>query len=332
MAIETNIEWCDSTVNPTTGCEGCELWNGRDIKTCYAGNIHETRLAVSYAKLYDKDFQEVRLAPGRMVQAAAWPSLSGKNRHDKPWLNGRHRHIFVGDMGDFCSRSVPTDYIKEEILGQIASPCGRRHFWLLLTKQIHRLVEISEEVGGLPDNCMAMTSVTDQARADQRIPWLLKVRSKWRGISAEPLLGPVDLSKWLDGCSYYCDHQSTEGGLYGHRPERAKFDWVVVGGESGPNARPMHPDWARSIRDQCQAAGVPFFFKQWGEWEPLTEYKQVLAKEMRALYPDGRTISYEGTESDLLCGACVWTRRVGKKAAGRLLDGREWNEYPRVRG
>jgi protein gp37 len=332
VAIETNIEWSDSTVNPTTGCEGCELWNGKDERSCYAGNLHEVRLAKSFPALYDEDFQVVRHAPGRMKKAAAWPDLRGKERPEKPWLDGKPRHIFVGDMGDFCSRSVSDDYIRSEILDVIDSPDGGRHFWLLLTKQIKRLAEISEKVGGLPDNCMAMTSVTGQSFADLRIPWLLKTRCKWRGVSGEPLLGPIDLAKWTDACGYYCDHQpDPEDGIYygyGHRPDRSKINWIIVGGASGPHARPMHPDWARSLRDQCQAAGVPFFFKQWGDWlSPQPEHVErhgarfFLRVQRSAIEPRGLV----GKDIPDSANNIAIMYRVGKKKAGAMLDGREWH-------
>lgn len=110
------------------------------------------------------------------------------------------------------------------------------------------------------------------------------------GLSCEPLLGPVDLKRWL-------------------------IDWVIAGGESGHGARPMHPDWVRSLCDQCQAAGVPFFFKQWGEFRPACQIPMPPIPAVRSeLMEDG--------------GASVHCYRVGKKDAGRLLDGREWNEFP----
>lgn len=348
MAIETNIEWCDSTINPTSGCEGCELWNGRDIRHCYAGPLHENWLAKSYPDLYAEDFQEVRLIPGRMMQAARWPDLRGKRRPQKPWLDGLPRHIFVGDMGDFCSRSVPEEYIVDEIIGAIRSVQGQRSFWLLLTKQIRRLAEISEHIGGLPDNSMAMTSVTDQARTEQRILWLLKVRCKWRGISVEPLLGSVDLTHIdytnqlkailkvaceRDGLpnesATYKPGSATIDALNGEwfdgwdRGHGRTLDWVICGGESGPEARPMHPDWARSIRDQCQAAGVPFFFKQWGAFAPI-----------RSPQDNGLNVyvNKDGTIDDVSCMDSALDPALmhlfTKKAAGHLLDGKEWHEYP----
>jgi len=250
MGIETKIEWCDSTINPTTGCEGCELWNGRDVRHCYAGKLHEARLAKSLPNLYAADFQDVRLVPGRMMQAARWADLRGKERPGKPWLSGQPRCIFVGDMGDFCSKAVPEQYIIEEIFGAIASPEGQRHFWLLLTKQIARLAELSRKLDGLPDNCMAMTTITDQHTANVRLPLLMSVECHWRGVSAEPLLSAVDVGDHL-GCGLI--HQ------------------VIAGGESGAKARLMQADWARSLRDACASSGVKFFMKQMTRREPIPE-------------------------------------------------------------
>lgn len=248
MGDKTNIEWCDSTVNPSSGCDGCELWN-EVMRTCYAGNLHETRLYPSFKdtrpELYAPTFSEVRLIPGRMAQAADWRDLRGKDRPKKPWLNGLPRIIFVGDLGDFMSRAVTDDYFKSEIIGNITSKQGSRHFWMLLTKRPRRLAELSEALGGLPDNVMALTTVTTQKTADLRIPELLKVRCKWRGISAEPLLERIDFSKI-------------------NNPERVDVDLLIAGGESGKGARPCNVEWLRSLRDQAKASGTAFFLKQLG--------------------------------------------------------------------
>lgn len=308
---ETNIEWCDSTINGTSGCGGCELWN-KSMRTCYAGQVHENRLAHSYPANYAASFSEVRVIPGRLVRAADWTDLTGKERPEKPWLNGRPRHIFVGDMGDFLSAAVPEEFIKREVLGAAESKNGKRHVWQWLTKRPERLAELSAKWGGLPDNVIAMTTVTDQRTADLRVPSLLRVKAKTRGLSCEPLLGPVDLRRAAKPA--HIDGNVLIDGL----------DWVIVGGESGHGARPMHPAWARSLRDQCAAAGVPFFFKQWGEWVPWTR---------GAVFP-------AGIESDfvMLNGSkyqpgnfsspCCSVMRVGKKNAGRFLDGFEHNGFP----
>ena len=164
-------------------------------------------------------------------------------------------------------------------------------------------------------------------------------------LGAEPLLGPVDLTGWihpLPGCD--CGHGTVTGRcrpgcLDPDDPASVSLDWVVAGGESGPGARPMHPDWARGLRDQCQAARVPFLFKQWGAWWPTP------VEADPGWGPAGK-FRHRGPGSDSYAGADLLTPdgryrrlagdvaavRVGKKAAGRLLDGRTWDEYPTVRG
>ena len=246
----TNIGWTHSTINGSSGCDGCELWNDL-THTCYAGQVHQNRLALSLPHLYARDFGEVRMIPGRFEQAAKWGPPTPAENADKPWFAGQPRHIFVGDMGDFLSDAVTDDFLERELLAAVTSKAGQRHVWQWLTKRPARLAQLSEKWGGLPDNVVAMTTVTNQRTADVRIPELLKVRCKTRGVSAEPLLGPVDFDfghpKWRTAESYH-----------------SYIHWVIVGGESGAGCRPMQADWARSIRDQCAAAGVAFFFKQWG--------------------------------------------------------------------
>lgn len=162
------------------------------------------------------------------------------------------------------------------------------------------------------------TSVEDQKTADERIPLLLQTPAAVRWISAEPLLGPVDLKLGrLPDCSCLGGHDQGCAA-------QSRLDWVVVGGESGPKARPMHPDWARSLRDQCVAAGVPFFFKQWGRFEyadtgdPRDGWTVIDATgKPCSLFPSGDEVEPR---------VCI--RTAGKKAAGRLLDGKEWNEFP----
>lgn len=198
------------------------------------------------------------------------------------------------------------------------------------------------------------TSISDQASADAMIPHLLNTPAAVRFLSVEPMLGPVDLEIawhgesaleaecWGD-CAWCINghpplHNCQRGQQSGAAIEKGRdgIDWVICGGESGPGARPMHPDWARSLRDQCQAAGVPFFFKQWGEWG-YGEYKP-------SGTPGRYAIASAGPHSDFwpqsvfpvdsfprqinLFGGASVMERVGKRAAGRLLDGREWNEMP----
>jgi protein gp37 len=146
-------------------------------------------------------------------------------------------------------------------------------------------------------------SVENQAAADERIPLLLQIPAAVRFLSCEPLLGPVTFrwARWMQ-------LPSRPDGSSGPLDSLRGIHWVIAGGESGAGARPMHPDWARSLRDECNAAGVPFFFKQWGAW-----------------YPAGRRI-LDNPNMAMMDEEALY--RVGKKAAGRLLDGREWNEFP----
>jgi protein gp37 len=204
-------------------------------------------------------------------------------------------------------------------------------------------------------------SAEDQARADERVPDLLATPAAVRFVSAEPLLGPVKFLGHMlgfaagypakcaicghghgftrcpntGGVSKTCHHRNCACPGFRHSVGQG-IDQIIVGGESGPGARPMHPDWARAIRDQCLAAGVAFFFKQWGAWRPGSDFtnrssippicldragRQVTAPARRGDFPEGAT-SADGWS---------WMRLVGKAAAGRMLDGREWNQFPEVR-
>jgi protein gp37 len=357
---DSKIEWTDGTINPTSGCDGCELYrpaeDGSDAgSTCYAKEVHLNRLAKSYPYLYAPRFDEVRMIEGRMKQAADWPDLTGKERKDKPWLNGLPRHIFVGDMGDVFSAAVTMEFIKREVVGAAESKDGKRHVWQWLSKRPERMAELSDQLGGLPDNVVAMTTVTNQRTADVRIPHLLRVKAKTRGLSIEPMRGAVRFSTYTlrtNHC-FVCaceDKMGQPRGTQSHpinclnrtSYKEAKetpaegIDWVICGGESGPKARPMHPDWARSLRDQCQAAGVAFFFKQWGEWAPT----QALWKNSALLAPNGKTYPNDDEHPDIKRdypfrdhrALLVPMTKMGKAEAGRLLDGREWNELPSAKG
>jgi protein gp37 len=339
MSSHTLIEWCDSTINPTSGCDGCELYRpGMQNPACYARQIHENRLAHSFPDKYAASFNEVRMIPGRMAQAAAWQDLRGKARLDKPWFNGFPRIIFVGDLGDFMSRAVPDDFLLEEVVEVIKNKQGDRHFWMLLTKRPDRLARFTYLHGPLPSNVMALCSVTTQATAEARIPELLKVQCSWRGISAEPLRGPLDLIQTRGGTPWI--GESVAGN---------RLDLVITGGESGRQARAIHPDHFRSLRDQCQMSGTPFFFKQWGEWVG----GKFDWRKGKAVLDDGgifwtNTGHPPITHWEVGIGNDYWkpcSARVGKKRppgedlAGkpivynnRLLDGREWNEFPDIAG
>ena len=243
MSKTTKIQWCDSTVNPTMGCDGCELWN-KDRKTCYAGLMH-THYGASNSG-YAPTFEDVTLFPGRMAEAARWSDLSGCERPDKPWLNGLPRLIFVSDMSDALSKIVTFDYLNKEIIANVTSDHGRRHQWLWLTKRPDRMVKFSEWLTsrGLswPVNLWAGTSVTTQATTS-RIRHLLEVGDDQtiRFLSAEPQIEVIDLEESLP-----------------------KLSWVIQGGESGTQARPFDLDWAVAMLADCKKHRVPYFLKQLG--------------------------------------------------------------------
>lgn len=164
------------------------------------------------------------------------------------------------------------------------------------------------------------TSIEDQATADERIPHLLDTPAAVRWLSVEPMLGPIDLRL---GCYARSVNSHSVRGQFIHG--------VICGAESGPGARPVHPDWVRSLRDQCQAAGVPFFFKQWGEWAPKSHgFKITRGTRWGTITLDGQFFEtatpFNGHDDDG-SGEAVMVR-VGKKAAGRMLDGRPWDELP----
>ncbi len=182
------------------------------------------------------------------------------------------------------------------------------HTYIILTKRPERMHHELINFATQP-NVWLGVSVEDQQTADERIPWLLKTPAAVRFVSVEPMLGAVDLMGFLP-----LAQSDIHGVVYS--PVGGPFiDWVICGGESGPGARPMHPDWARSLRDQCRGANVPFFFKQWGEWIAEGQYAAI----------DG---TWKPTTPDKQFADGTFVFRIGKKAAGRKLDGEEWDGFP----
>ncbi len=345
---KTSIEWTDASWNPVVGCtevspgcancyaarlaatrlktnlnyrglslrremcdeHGCPLENGRCPK-CRDAKGHSFVLDMQSRCLSKREHWtgEIRTLPERLAEPASWR---------KP------RRIFVCDMGDLFHESVPHGFLIEVFRAMAAAP---QHTYQILTKRAERMREwltafaLVEKHHPLRDDCRwpwpnvwCGVSVENQHFADERIPLLLQTPAAVRWISAEPLLGAIRFkAEWVDlpyaraAIAQVTEKQFPTG-----------LDWVVCGGESGPGARPMHPDWARSLRDQCQAAGVPFFFKQWGEWG-ISYIGENVERSRRVFL---RTVTQAGNLVD------TGMVKVGKKKAGRLLDGREWNQFP----
>ncbi len=251
MSLKTGIQWCDSTVNPTMGCDGCELWKVLGVKDpaewvrkCYAGRLH-LRFG-GHTKGYAPTFEEVTTFAGRMEDAAKWRDLSGTDRPDSPWLNRLPRLTFVSDMSDSLSKDITFDYLKAEIIDNVLTEKGRRHRWLWLTKRPGRMATFSkwlkERRIDWPSNLWAGTSVTTQTTAS-RVPQLLEVGNDdtVRFLSVEPQWESIDVSKWLP-----------------------QLDWVIQGGESGNPATPFQIEWARELLRQCREQKVAYFLKQLG--------------------------------------------------------------------
>jgi len=170
-------------------------------------------------------------------------------------------------------------------------------------------------------------SVENQKAADERIPKLLATPAAVRFLSCEPLLGPVDLRKLaLPAQNEFAAHECSLDALSVFINGVAALNWVICGGESGPGARPMHPDWARGLRDQCATAGTPFFFKQWGEWAPGAQQADYSRKG--AAFTRIDVAGNPSNDPTMWLASDALFYRVGKKAAGHLLDGVEWHQFP----
>jgi protein gp37 len=292
---KTKIEWCDLTINPIVGCSHCSP--GCD--NCYAERFaarlaKNPQTAAKYAGVVDEY--------GRWTGRISEPDYSIFGRLPK-----KPKCIFVGSMTDIFHRGTTFDDLR--ILWAEMTRL-QQHTFVILTKRADRMYAFLEDNAPNPaPNIWLNVTICNQQEANEKIQILLQTPAAKRGVCVEPMLGPVDLeavsfthSPGFFGGALRWHHlphcrraELVDGAVYPH------LDWVIAGGETGPNARPMHPDWARSLRDQCQEAGVPFFFKGNGEW-------------LFDICPDHPEIFLE--------------RRVGKKFAGRLLDGREWNEVP----
>ena len=362
----TKIEWAEEVWNPVTGCTkvspGCQ--------NCYAERM-STRLAGRHGYPADEPFV-VTLHPDKVGKPLKWItsrkvfvcSMGDLFHYDvkDDWILA----VFVA-MG-LTYRN--TGEMKEISPGHKVAIHEPKHTFMILTKRPERMKNfilrlLSKEVDeewdkkahiiatnlaandgsplpgnaiftfggwvndGMPGLWLGVTC-ENQEQSDKRIPVLLQIPTAVRFVSVEPMLGPVDLTPWFPWDSH-------RKGISGYMPNpdyKQGLHWVVCGGESGPGARPMHPDWARGLRDQCVAAGVPYFFKQHGEWQQVGEcmnsvddakfYKKANDKSNFQILNREGGCGFHGLDS-------IYMKRVGKKKAGRILDGRTWDEFPGVR-
>lgn len=306
----TGIEYGQTAWNPITGCskisEACQ--------NCWAERMSK-RLAGRYGYPSDKPFS-ITLHPDRLAEPLRWK---------KP------RTVLVSFMGDLFHDDVPDSFL-DQIFAVMAK--AQQHTFLVLTKRPERAnnyilramydedccyggwYEAIEKLG-IPDatpleNIWVGVTIENQSRADERIPFLLQIPSKVRFVSIEPMLGPVDIIKAMDFAMINGDVPVQGIAQWLH--------WVICGGESGPRSRPMHPDWARSIRDQCVNEKVPFWFKQWGEYISISQMPEETYRAWDV---------YHGTECRWDEDDPIW--KAGKKKNGNLLDGQVWEQRPEVK-
>ena len=366
--MTTKIEWTEDTWNPTIGCSkvsaGC--------KNCYAINTAWIRMGNPNPKMQAKFHDTVYRTEGGALNWTGNINL-GHDALTIPIRKKKATLYFVNSMSDVFHPNVPEDW-QDEIFAVMAI-CGQ-HTFQLLTKHPDNMlaylrgnwrervmeklaVVYREQSKALFDICEAAqfilqhnthlpniwlgVSVEHQAAADERIPLLLQCPAEVRFLSCEPLLGAVDIWKWLKpkkfcnkcgfmGRNYYKQgaldglHTNCNYQAYDVSDRQTDIHWVIVGGESGPDARPMFPAWAQSLRDQCAAAGVAFFFKQWGEWVPIEHWGDSKVLNKLYMWADGHTATDVFHRAGEGTGQIM--AKVGKKRAGNLLDFTEYKEMP----
>lgn len=324
----SKIEWTERTWNPIVGCskvsEGCKncyairmAWRlSHNPKTAdrYAGTVHKTCGGKANWTGVINVLSDVAMLPLQVKKPTMW---------------------FVNSMSDLFHEQLDDNTIIS--LFDIMRDCPQ-HTFQVVTKRTARAAEFLRKYSPEPlPNVWIGFSVENQKTANYRLPHFNLFSAAVKFVSMEPMIGPVKIEealgetlKWHAGGMKNC------------------ISWVIVGGESGPDARPMHPDWARSLRDECTLAGVPFFFKQWGEWY-TTHFKmgnppkptfvmwrdyQHFTQKLWSAKGDA-CVDMKGklckSGGDMMHAAypVAIMQRVGKKAAGRLLDGHEWNEMPK---
>ncbi|MDR1660639.1 MAG: phage Gp37/Gp68 family protein [Desulfovibrio sp.] len=342
---KTKIEWCDFTINPVVGCSHCSP--GCD--NCYAERF-AARLVQHPNPAISGKYSAVVGADGK------WNGKIYSDARDMKIPSAKRvgpKRIFIGSMCDMFHPSLSW-VARDHILYTIGQHPA--HTFIFLTKRAELMQEamsrpkyLTDDGQPLPNLWLGVT-VCNQQEANEKIPILLQTPAAKRGVCVEPMLGPVDLeavsfthSPGFFGSALRWHHlphcrraELADGAVYPH------LDWVIAGGESGPGARPMHPNWVRSLRDQCQEAGVPFFFKGWGEYITVESigrddrYEDIPLRlrssgiDVKSILKKKGGYLKKGTKDwcEIAPGLRGQACPVGKRRAGRLLDGREWNEAP----
>lgn len=323
MAKETGIIWAKSTFNAWMGCTKCSP----ACDHCYAENLMDTR------------WKKVEWGPGKPRLRTSVDNWRTPLRwNDEAAKTGEFWPVFCSSLSDVFDNEVDPGWRRDlfELIGETPHLT-----WLLLTKRVGNATNMIN-AALLDDgprwpwpNVWIGATICNQAEADRDIPKLLATPAAKRFVSIEPMLGSIDLGKFLFECCGQFERD--DYGRYGNREvccgqpvALEALDWVIAGGESGSQARPSHPDWFRSLRDQCASAGVPFLFKQWGEWTPGECVTQQSGTVRTATWFDGawqygeeslaRDDGHIDDEPDVY--------RTGVKAAGNTLDGRQHVAFP----
>jgi protein gp37 len=288
MGKDSGIEWTHHTFNPWWGC----VKVSPACKHCYA----ETWSKRVGARVWGKK------ASRRFFGLKHWQQPLLWDREAK--RAGERRRVFCASMADVFEDRNDLDNSRHQLWEIIARTSSLD--WLLLTKRPENVASMVPWTEEWPGNVWLGTTVEDQKWADKRIPVLLALPAAVRFLSCEPMLGPIDLSRWLlNGGDCHKDGLDS-------KPKRRvgspKLHWVIAGGESGHHARPMHPAWVRNLRDQCINSNVAFHFKQWGNWKP--------------------SVLREVESSRILVQGGIAFEFMHKSKAGRELDGQFWDQFP----
>jgi protein gp37 len=372
MSAASPIEWTDATWNPTVGCSlvspGCTNCYAMKLAWRFGGKPGSKFHGTARRPKHDAPpvwTGVVRLDPVALAAPLHWTaprrifvnSMSDLFHEDLP--AAAIDRVFA--VMALCPQHTFQVLTKrpQRMRNYIADPATVRRIYEIASDRAIDdslsvvLVALPEHERHAPPgpriylgrwplpNVWLGTSVEDQTRADARIPLLLETPAAVRFLSCEPLLGPLDFGSMCNGAFFYDPlrghrwHDAPEG-EFGASGPYTRIDWVIAGGESGPGARPMHPAWARSLRDQCAAAGVPFFFKQWGEWAPYTVTPggdlggEVRAGRVEIVHPTAQSpveVS-ETTGGRSTMPGSRYMARIGKARAGRVLDGRTHDAFP----
>lgn len=345
---KTKIEWADITINPVVGCSHCSP--GCD--NCYAERFaarlaKNPKTAAKYAGVVDDGRWTGKISSADFSMFKSLPKAP--------------KRVFVGSMTDIFHDATggkfhdienrkKSNYFLPKLFDIMESLS--QYTFIILTKRpenMRQWIEFTLEacVDDILPNLWLGVTVCNQAEADEKIPVLLQTPAALRFVSVEPMLGPVNfrledlVGQTWDTLRGVITAESAGLGIVTGCQQTSRLGWVICGGETGPGARPMHPEWIRGLRDQCAAAGASFFFEGWGEWAPRSNHPlhnygvSACAVDPQCTRWDCIRLTEKGNNGNLLEhsgeGEEVYMQKVGKRRSGRLLDGIEYSQFPEVK-